>query len=150
MLLINVLLQLEEKFEEWDSIPEDFLKQRSNKKLLEIAVANNLTFLKDFFDQELVNTYLSVNYYEGNKYFSKESLEDFLDQLSVHIIFLFNNILVKKIKTKVQQISELERFSKKVFAVNGYVKKSASECGYLYDEFIKVILATSQKKVSKK
>ena len=150
MLLINVLLQLEEEFEKWDSIPEEFLKQRSNKKMLEIVVSNNFTFLKDFFNRELVNTYLGVNSYEGKKYFSKENLEDFVDQLSVHIIILYNNILVKKVKTKVKQISELERFSKKVLDVSGYIKKSASISDYLYDEFLKVLLVTSKEKVSKK
>ena len=150
ILLINILLQLEEKIEEWDSIPEDFLTQRSNKKLLEILVSNNKTFLKDFFDRELVNTFLGMNHYEGKNYFSKESLEDFVDQLSVHIIIVYNKILMKKIKTKTKQISELERFSKKVFALSNYIKKSAKESGYLYDEFLDVIFFTSHKKVIKK
>ncbi len=150
MLLINILLHLEEKFEDWDSVPNEFLKQRSNKKLLEIIVSSNYEFIKDLFELELMGTYLGVNYYEGKKYFSKENMEDLVDQLSLQVIHQYNNILIKKVKTKVKQIGELERFSKKVFIVNGYIKKTAKDCGYLYDKFLEIIFSQHQEKVINK
>jgi hypothetical protein len=97
-----------------------------------------------------MGTYLGVNYYEGKKYFSKENMEDLVDQLSLQVIHQYNNILIKKVKTKVKQIGELERFSKKVFIVNGYIKKTAKDCGYLYDKFLEIIFSQHQEKVINK
>jgi len=136
MLLINVLLQLEDKFDELDEVSAEFWKFRTGKKLYECILEKNLEFLTEFVKKEVVTTFLEVNTHEGKTYLSKERLEELVDSIYFYSVLKYSRILKKNYKTKTKQNTEILRFLKKTYAINKYVKKQGQASNYLFNDLL--------------
>jgi hypothetical protein len=132
MLLINLLLQIEDQFENYYTIDSDYFKLRSPVKLYEYLLDQNKAFINDLINTELFTTYLGVNTYKDKTYYSKERLDDFIDTV-VH----WNNLKYLEIvrqdhKSNIKQKNEYVRFAKKSFMIGNYLKKQSQKSEYLY------------------
>lgn len=137
ILLIDVLLQIEDFFDNLKIIPEEFLKLRSPEKLFYFIEKKNNEKLSRLLKKEVFNIYLQVNTYENKTYFRKESLEELLDCISIYTAFRYNKVLIKNYKLKDKQKLEILRFLKKTYSVNKYIKKLAKTSNYLFEDFLK-------------
>lgn len=136
ILLINILLQFENAFDQLEEVSEDYLKLRSAKKLYNHIQTNNKEFLTEIVNKELLTTYLDVNVYEGKTYFSKERLDELIDLVNVCSVFNYFGIVKSKYKTKTKQKTEIIKFLKKAHTVNMFIKKQATASNYLFNDLL--------------
>lgn len=137
ILLIDVLLQIENFFDNLDIIPEKFFNLRSPQKLFTFIKEKNNEELRELIEKEVFRTYHQVNSYENKTYFSKENLEEFLDCLNIYSSLKYQEILIKNDKLRTKQKSKIVGFLKKTYSINQYIKKLAKTKGYLFDDFLK-------------
>lgn len=132
MMLLNLILQFEDKINSIELIPDEFLKLRGSRKLYDYLLNNNSKYLAEFVESELLKAFLEVNTYQGKTYYSKERLEEFLDFLSVYTTIKFTEFENSNKKTAKLKTVNL-RLSKKIYGVNQFIKKQSDESKYLYD-----------------
>jgi len=136
ILLINILLQLEEEYQDLDKLPDEYLKLRSPKKIYELLVDSKKEFMSELMKKELITTFLNVNLYNEKEYFNKESWEEVLDQIHVFSIYKYYNAIQLSTKTKSKQKIEFIRFVKKSYSINNYLKKQAISSKYLFKDLL--------------
>ena len=136
VLLINLLIQFDGKFEKLEEISDEFLKLRSGKKLYEYFLKHEIKYLTEMMNSDLGKTYLEVNTYKGDTYFSKERYDDLVDFMTFYIIQKYSridkNILGQSRKAKNIDI----RITKKLYVLNQYLKKLAENSKYLFKDLL--------------
>jgi hypothetical protein len=146
LLLMNILLRIDDKVGRFKEIPEEMLKLRSGKKILEFFVSNNSEFIEQLLKDELATTYLNVNTFEGETYFSKERFEDLLNLLLYWFAFQLDNSEDPDKKSNSVKEKEIIRFVKKLFSVKEYLEKRANEIKYHYDKLYDLFSPPVKKK----
>ena len=135
MLLINLILQIDDYFKNLDIIPAEFLKLRSGKNLYEYLHKNNLKIITEFSKSELLKTFLEVNTYQDITYYSKERLDELVDTVSIYVTLKYSSISIATKKTvKEQNVNSI--LSKKMYALNQFIKKQSVDSKYLYNSLL--------------
>ena len=88
-------------------------------------------------NHELTKTYLNVNEYEGETYFSKEKFESLLDLL--YQWFVHQHLATfDKIDPQPDEVKEVLRFIKKVHSLKEYLQKQAKVGKYHYNKLLEI------------
>ncbi len=137
VILLNLLLSHYKDFDELKCDFDDFIKLRSQKDLFDFIFMNNCEISKKIMDDEFTQTIIDVNEYEGVKYFSKERLENLLEEFQLLSIYKVYSEKLYTVKSKKQKKDLTLRFAKKTLLLYKYINKLAADSKFIYPEFLK-------------
>ena len=87
-------------------------------------------------NSDLGKTYLEVNTYKGNTYFSKDRFDDLVDFMTFYVIQKYS-IIDKKILAISGKSDNIDiRITKKIYVLNQYLKKLAENSKYLFKDLL--------------
>jgi hypothetical protein len=136
ILLINLILQFEEKFEKIEEIPDEFLSLRSGKQLYEYFFIHEIKYLTDLVKSELGKSYLEVNKYKDKTYFSKERFEDLIDAVTLYVIKKYSQSDASLVEISANKKKLEIRITKKMYVLNQYLRIQANNSEYIYDDLL--------------
>ena len=136
---MNILLRFDDHFGKFKEIPAEFLKIRSSQKLFEFIVEKHHDYLLKVFNEELAKTYLNVNTYEGEIYFSKEKFDSLITLFFHWYAHQYMIYSIEEKKTKVLSEKESISFIKKIFSIKEFLEKKSVESKFHYPKLLELL-----------